>query len=409
MKRTTRRNSRDAGALKRLLEPYSLDSLLQNDLSKSSRIIRGWPTKFNKLFSWTVLNRTLATQRLQPPRLRVAMESKSGIDTYEAFERIMTRSGDRYYRLDTEPFNRLLAKGATLVLNAVNEMHPPLQRLCEGFARIFLVDPQVNVYASWGHAESFGVHWDDHDVFVLQIAGTKNWKIYGPSRLSPLHRDGDLTERPSSRPLRTLRLGAGDLLYIPRGHWHTAVSPDSPSLHLSLGVSALTGVDYYSWLVEQARQDLRARQDLPLSTDTAALADSHARLADILHKTALRYAPRDFLAFNRSLLNRTPSPAFPFGVSRLHLPTLDQRVQLAGPLAPNVTATSKAAIVNDQGRRYSFDPGSAAVLRVLLNGSVHSVRHIVRRHSSTMRSTELLPMINKLLAKGLLRLSESRA
>ena len=401
-----RQNTPGARTLRRLFEPYSFDRFLREDLTKSSRHVRGASTKFNKLFSWTALNRALATHRLQPPRLRIAMKSRSRADAYSAFQRFTTRSGEQRSRIDTELLNQLLAEGATLVLSAMDEIHPPLQHLCEDFARFFVVDPQINVYASWGHTESFGVNWDSHDVFVLQIAGMKDWKIYGPTRQAPLYGDKNSNIRPPRKPRKSLRLRAGDLLYIPRGHWHTAVSYDSPSLHLSLGVSALTGADYYSWIVEQACESLRTRQDLPLATNLAALSDAHAALADVLHDTAKRHAPRDFIAYHRSLLRRTPSPAFPFGVSATHLPTLEQRVQLVGPLTPRILSVSRSAIVETQSNTYSFASKAAPALHLLLDGNVHSVRQIIRRFSASLQPSFLRPLIHELLACGLLRLRE---
>lgn len=368
--------------------------------------MRGSRTRFDQLFSWTVLNQTLATQRLQPPRLRIAMKSRPQADAYAAFERFATRTGEHYSRIDTEQLNQLLAQGATLVLSAMDEIHPPLQRLCEDFARFFVVDPQINVYASWGHSESFGVHWDAHDVFVLQIAGVKEWKIYGPTRQAPLFSDKSSNVRPPRKPLKSLTLRAGDLLYIPRGHWHTAVSHDSPSLHLSLGISALTGADYYSWVVEQACESLRARQDLPLAANLAALSEAHIALSAVLNSSIAQHTPREFLAHHRSLLRRLPSPAFPFGVSSTQLPTLDQRVQLAGALIAQITTAARSAVVEAQGSTYTFALKAAPALNLLLNGKIHTVRQVIRRFSGSLRSTFLRSLIHELLACGLLRLRD---
>lgn len=402
----SRRDPPGARSLRRLLEPYSLDRFLQQDLSNSSRHVRGTRGKFDRLFSWKILNRALATQRLQPPRLRVAMKSRSQTDAYAAFQRFATRNGEQLARIDTEQLNELLLQGATLVLSAVDEMHPPLQRLCEDMARFFVVDPQINVYASWGHSESFGVHWDAHDVFVLQVSGAKRWKIYGPSKPAPLFSDKDSNASPPHKPLKSLTLRAGDLLYIPRGHWHTAVSNDSPSLHLSLGISALTGADYCSWVVEQACESLQVRQDLPLTADGAALREAHLALSEELNRSIARHTPRDFLDYHRSLLRRTPSTAFPFGVVRTCLPTPQQRVQLVGPLIPQITISARLVTVEAQGATYCFASKAAAALQVLLDGQIHSVQQIIRSFTGSLSSTFLRSLIHELLACGLVRLRD---
>ncbi|MGH3831563.1 MAG: JmjC domain-containing protein [Pseudonocardiaceae bacterium] len=32
----------------------------------------------------------------------------------------------------------------------------------------------------------FDLHWDDHDVIVVQLAGSKMWEVRGTSRPAPL-------------------------------------------------------------------------------------------------------------------------------------------------------------------------------------------------------------------------------
>ena len=53
----------------------------------------------------------------------------------------------------------------------------------------------VNLYASWRRDNGFGLHWDDHDVFILQIAGAKDWQIYPDTAPHPL-RGSKVAETP---------------------------------------------------------------------------------------------------------------------------------------------------------------------------------------------------------------------
>ena len=152
---------------------------------------------------------------------------------------------------------RELREGATLVLDAVDELHPPVRDVAEALEGVFRVRVQVNGYAGWRTSHGFDLHFDDHDVFVLQIAGRKDWKIYG---LSP--------ERPDT-PIWEGRLEDGDLLYIPRGWWHVATPLDEPTLHLTVGVSNPTGADLLSWFVEKLRANEQIRQDLPQFSSSA--------------------------------------------------------------------------------------------------------------------------------------------
>jgi len=75
-----------------------------------------------------------------------------------------------------------LRRGATLIIDAVDAFHEPLTALAENLERLFHVRIQVNAYAGWRHSNGFNVHWDDHDVFILQVAGRKRWTVFGSTR-----------------------------------------------------------------------------------------------------------------------------------------------------------------------------------------------------------------------------------
>ena len=65
---------------------------------------------------------------------------------------------------------------------------------------------QVNAYVTPAQNTGFSDHYDVHDVFVLQVAGEKRWRIREPVHPSPL-RDQPWTDRrsESSRPPRVHR------------------------------------------------------------------------------------------------------------------------------------------------------------------------------------------------------------
>ena len=102
-------------------------------------------------------------------------------------------------------------------------------------------------------------HFDDHDVFVLQLEGEKScWRIYGSRVELPL-RGGhvDIDAERLGEPDGKYELGPGDLLYIPRGFVHEAVTGQESSLHLTLGLSAYRWKDLLDGVVELATRDAR--------------------------------------------------------------------------------------------------------------------------------------------------------
>jgi hypothetical protein len=215
------------------------------------RLPEGWP---QELFGWPQLNAALAQHRLHPPRLRL---ERAGADASEGvFRERRTRRGRTLYDLEPAALNARLREGATLILDAANELSPPLQQLCAGLSAELLGSCQANLYAAWGETQGFKVHWDAHDVFVVQVEGRKRWALYGVTR--PRRRSATAgAEHPKpDMPIEEIVLEPGDMLYLPRGYWHAAVGLGEPTLHLTIGVTRKTGTDFLHWLANEAQDRL---------------------------------------------------------------------------------------------------------------------------------------------------------
>ncbi|MFE3205772.1 JmjC domain-containing protein [Embleya sp. NPDC059237] len=108
------------------------------------------------------------------------------------------------HRLQPAHLHERLAAGATLVLDAVGELHHPLGEFAQDLERFVRTGVQINAYASWTAVEGFGIYWDDHDTVVVQLDGSKRWRLYGPTRIAPLHRDVAVPEPPPQTPIADL-------------------------------------------------------------------------------------------------------------------------------------------------------------------------------------------------------------
>jgi bifunctional lysine-specific demethylase and histidyl-hydroxylase MINA len=98
----------------------------------------------------------------------------------------------------------------------------------------------VTVAAFWSVAGIRApVHYDDHDLIVIQLAGAKRWRV--ATRPSDLFNpwkgvDGN---PPDLGAHETFDVEPGDLLYLPRGAFHT-VDSTAESLHVAIGFTPLT-------------------------------------------------------------------------------------------------------------------------------------------------------------------------
>lgn len=144
--------------------------------------------------------------------------------------------------------------GATIVLQGLQRYWPPLSGLARRLEVELTHAVQVNAYVTPPSARGLAVHYDTHDVFVLQVAGSKAWTVHEPVFEDPLATQpwskGRGTPGP---PTLEVTLHPGDSLYIPRGFPHSARAQHGISAHLTIGVvttswaevlrSALDGID----------------------------------------------------------------------------------------------------------------------------------------------------------------------
>ena len=154
--------------------------------------------------------------------------------------------------------------GATVVFNQLHARVPALARLCVTLGRRFSSRVQTNVYLTPPDAQGFAPHWDTHDVFVLQISGTKRWSIYDTKVTLPLRGQRFEPGTPPGDVSDEFELGPGSAVYLPRGLTHSARSTGQASLHVTLGLTAFTWAEF---LVESvtaaALEEESLRRNLP--------------------------------------------------------------------------------------------------------------------------------------------------
>lgn len=176
-----------------------------------------------------------------------------------------TRRGQNLQMADMRRLGRLLQSGCTLVLNTVGTFEPSMEVTCRALQWWSRELVQVNAYLTTQNTSGFSLHWDDHDVLVVQLAGDKNWEVRSRSRSVPMYRDIAQNRTPSEDVIWTGTLSPGDVMHIPRGYWHQATRTDQGegfSLHMTFGFVKRTGVDWLTWLADRSRENELFRHDL---------------------------------------------------------------------------------------------------------------------------------------------------
>ncbi|MEU8776528.1 cupin domain-containing protein [Streptomyces sp. NPDC048606] len=320
---------------------------------------------FSGLLSWDDVNEIVARGRLEAPRLRLHRDSEQvPWQTYAT--PVTTRRSTVWQRIQPSRLHQQLKDGASLVLDAVDELHAPVEDLARDLEAIFRSHIQVNMYASWTGREGFGTHWDDHDVVVVQLEGAKRWRIYGPTRVNPMYRDMEAPQPPEGEPLAEIMLRAGDMLYLPRGWWHAVAATEGRSLHLTCGLQTTTGADLIGWLSHRLRGSETVRAHLPafgsVAEQATYLETLRKEVAEALHDGVIS----EYLDHRDATEPGRPTPYLPYLDAVPAEP--DLRVRLVTARARTTTNTEGQVALLAGGEQWTFSPAAGPVITPLVAG-----------------------------------------
>lgn len=391
--------------LEQLLSPLTVDEFLTNFWGQTFKHVPGAPDKFSHLLPWQRLNEALEQHRLDFPRIRL---TRDGERLQPGSYISHSRPGQKRVavpRLRYEKLTQELNSGATLVLDAVDELYEPLRAIAEALELFFHERIQINAYASWKTSRGFDLHWDDHDVFILQVTGRKHWMIHGMTLAYPL--TGDPKEpKPTEPPLWDHILEAGDLLYIPRGFWHVAYPLNEPTLHLTVGVHNRAGLDLLRWLVNRMRSREMFRMDLPRfateETIQAHLMQMRSELLaewddDILNRY---FADLDASAISRPRLSLACAPVAG------SLPSGNMLVRLLAPRPLDLKVESGVVHFTSQRKDWRLAVEALPILRHLDKHRVCSVSELCEVAKSEVDERRVRMFLKELLMNGLVAIVE---
>jgi ribosomal protein L16 Arg81 hydroxylase len=172
-----------------------------------------------------------------------------------------TRNGS----LDVAAVYQLFSEGSTIVLAFLDNVLPRLTSICRGLERELNFPVQANAYLTPARAQGAKYHYDTHDVFVLQVIGSKHWTMYGtPLQLPLANQDFDSGTHERGASTMEFELEPGDVAYIPRGLVHDARSSKELSLHITVGILCYRWADLLlEWVADASLNDPAFRKSLP--------------------------------------------------------------------------------------------------------------------------------------------------
>jgi ribosomal protein L16 Arg81 hydroxylase len=369
-----------------LLSPLGVEHFLREyfDL-KPLTLLRHDPSYYGELVTLNDVDTMLCQHQLGAS----LVARKKGADTIQS-------SGDGGWIHTSAVYDAFSSLGHSIILNGINLHSLPVAGLCRNLEQALHRSVGCNLYLTPKGAQGFDAHFDNHDVFVLQVGGRKRWRIFDAAVKLPLSganlemglspRQGSLLPKLRARlgePIYDIELQPGDLLYIPRGYVHEAWTLDELSIHLTVNIDPVRWLDLICEAVRiEAQRNVSLRGALPVGIFTEELtrenAEQHFRqllrnLADSSNfAKVLERRKEDFIA------QLSPIPDGHLALlDRLDALALDSVVYHRPGMICNVFARANRAVIQFPGGRLSAPLRLLSALRYIAAKSQFVIREIV--------------------------------
>lgn len=292
--------------------------------------------------------------------------------------------------------------GGTLVLDQLHKTDPKLSLLCRTLASEVGHRFQTNLYLTPPRGRGFTPHWDNHDVFILQVLGSKHWRLERTRRKFPEPSEpmGDEGREIRGEP-NSFTLQRGDLVYIPRGWVHAAECGDEPSLHITYGVTGFFFDDLLSVAIKAAR---RRDETLGAALPLGFMHGSSEELVRRLRATLRQMSDEKFLTEVVEQYRDELVSKYPLDISgqvrdffRVRPIALDDVVGPRRGIVYRIHADNDSVRLNFGARSITF----LGLFREALEFALNTPNYLVREIKGDLADEERIVFIERLLEEGL--------
>jgi ribosomal protein L16 Arg81 hydroxylase len=367
---------------------------------------RAMPDFYAGLFSLDEFDHLISYSDIAYPEIRGVSKGRTNL-SHAFFRNTLFSAGSIVNQINTA--YKLYSEGCTLLIQGLQKRSRSVRELCRSIEAQLHHPVGVNAYVTPAQAQGFDLHFDAHDVLILQIEGNKEWELYSPSHTLPLDQQASgrfLSETKNSELYLRTVLQPGDLLYIPRGWPHSAKSLDVSSLHLTVGLHVFRWLDLMEEaLLELGERDERFRRAVPPemlnseSTHEQLEHDFRELLTVVLADASVGNA--EARLEHRLLRNAEPLTTNRLSeVDRVAGIGLDTRLEKWSTMSCRITEADGDITIHFQGNQLT---GPAKILKALQFIS-NSARPITAREiPGPLNETEVLVLLRRLVREGLLR------
>lgn len=385
--------------LRRIIHPVTPETFFAEHWEKKPlHVRRNDPSYYDGLLTLDDVDRVITTLGLHHPRIELTNAKKQiRVDDYTF------ASG----MIDATRLYQHFADGATVILPQLDWTVSSLAHLCRAMEREINVRFQTNVYLTpGGDEQGFKTHYDSHDVFVIQVSGSKHWRVYDTPIELPFR--GQSFDPESTKPKDvTLEFDMmpGDVFYLPRGVMHDAQTREGGSLHITLGVLFTSWTDLLvEALAQVGLRDAAFRRGLPpgFARDGFDRESARATFRELIERfakqadfdQAIDHFVADIVDTRHPLLDGQMAQ-----VMKLGSLTADSVVGARPHLFAHVTTSDEHVFISCHGRDIRLPRHAEASVRYALE----TPRFRVADMGGELDEAGNLVLVRKLILEGMVR------
>jgi ribosomal protein L16 Arg81 hydroxylase len=323
----------------------------------------------------------------------------------DVLDMVAVNKGQVQYPTNLNQMYSAYAQGSTINLNHLEYYWKPVASLSSNLESFFNHKVDVAMFLTPKGSQGLAAHFDPYDLFVLQVEGCKKWRIYNCIEFLPIDKQlHPLTPDKVSDVLYEICLNAGDMLYVPRGFVHEALTSESSSLHLTIAIDVFRWTDLiFSAVASVSKQDIRFRKALPVgfinrSELMTSLGDQLTELLKLLLDNAEIENAVDHIA-GRCLEDMPPLPDGHFSqIDKLDQINMNTIVAKRKGMRCRVISTEDSASLQFHGNTVKMPASVDPVLRFIADTEEFLVRSI----PDVLSDDSKVVLVRRLLREGLL-------
>jgi Cupin superfamily protein len=347
--------------LQRLIAPYPATNFASEIWDRTHLCV---PRHDRHYFDWLFTVRDLDTlfcrDNLRFPAIQLFLNGAQ----LEAHQFTRTWDyGQASYRdfIDMDRVYALFDKGGTINIVGLERLWAPVAAMNRGLEFDSGFPVHTTAFLTPRSADNIPPHYDMVDVFILQISGTKRWRLWPSDTGLPLVED-KFRFYPAGHPavadaciIDEFELKSGDTLFVPRGMIHQAITTDSHSLHITVGINPHRRWDAVQIMVENALRELAREPEARRALSPNCRLGDHAAQAVDRRRAAKLI---DLLAREVEVQRNEAISALDFGIISSRNPARPGQLVERAHVDPSTVVRRRAGLLSRmsmQGERWKLE------------------------------------------------------